>query len=87
MGDFADEMSVLSRWLGRDVAGDQDAVVPVWTAFRFRDAAVFELDRPDGSQRMYLVRGNAVREFPVSQVTIDAVYAELRAGGPLPAAA
>jgi hypothetical protein len=84
--DFVDEMTVLSRWLGRDVAGDQAGVVPAWTAFRFRDAVVFESEKPDGRQRMYLVRGDAVREFAVSQVTIDEVYAELGAG-PLPSAA
>jgi len=87
--EFADELVVLSRWLGREVARDLTAgptgALPVWSAFRFRDAAVFQLEEPDREQRMYLVRGDAVRDFVVSQVPIDRVYAEL--GGPLPAAA
>lgn len=89
--DFVDEMTVLSRWLDRDLPGGRTeepaAVLPVWTVFRFRDAAVFESEQPDGAQRMYLVRGDAVREFVVSQGTIDEAYAQLSAGGPLPAAA
>jgi hypothetical protein len=73
--EFAEEASVLSRWLGRDVAEGLGGVIPVWTAFRFRDAAVFE---PDGSEgRMYLVRGETVREFAVSETSIDAAYAQL----------
>ena len=87
MHDFVDEMTVLSRRLGRDVAGDQAGAFPTWTAFRFRDAAVFEFELPDGAQRMYLVRGDAVREFLVSQVTIDEVYADLDPDAPLPSAA
>ena len=90
MREFADEMAVLSGWLGRDLGGDLAADpaggVPVWTAFRFREAVVFQPDEPDRPQRMFLVRGDAVREFVVSQGTIDEVYAEL-VGGPLPAAA
>ena len=86
MREFADELTVLSRWLGRDVGGalssGQPGSVPVGTAFRFRDAAVFQLDEPEC---MYLVRGDAVREFGVSQVAIDEVYAEL--AGRRPAAA
>ena len=60
---------------------------PAWTVFRFRDAVVFESEVADGAQRMYLVRGDAVREFVVSQVSIDEAYAELSDGAPLPAAA
>jgi hypothetical protein len=82
--EFDDEMAVLSGWLGRDLTAEQAGGLPLWSAFRFRDAAVFQRDEPD--QRMYLVRGDAVREFAVSQATIDAVYAELVAGS-LPAAA
>ena len=89
MREFADELVVLSRWLGREVAGDPGAeptgALPVWSAFRFRDAAVFQVEEPDREQRMYLVRGDAVRDFVVSQVPIDQVYADL--GDPLPAAA
>jgi hypothetical protein len=87
VGDFVDEMTVLSRRLGRDVTADLGGVVPVWTAFRFRDATVFESELPDGTQRMYLVRGDAVGEFVMSQVTIDEVYAGLSSGDLLPAAA
>ena len=87
MHDFVDEMTVLSRWLGRDLAGDVTGPFPAWTVFRFRDAAVFESELPDGGPRMYLVRGDAVREFVRSQGTIDEAYAELSAGGSLPAAA
>ena len=87
MREFVDEMAVLSGWLGRDVAGDLSGVFPVWTVFRFRDAVVFESEVSDGAPRMYLVRGDSVREFVVSQVTIDEAYAELSDGTPLPAAA
>ena len=86
MREFAEELTVLSRWLGRDVGGALSSgltgFVPVGSAFRFRDAAVFQLDE---RERTYLVRGDAVREFVVSQVAIDQVYAEL--AGPHPAAA
>jgi hypothetical protein len=87
VGDFVDQMTVLSRWLDRDVTIDLAGVVPVWAAFRFRDATVFESDTPDGTQVRYLVRGDAVREFVMSQVTIDEVYAGLTSEDPLPTAA
>ena len=87
MREFVDEMAVLSGWLGRDVAGDLSGVFPAWTVFRFRDAVAFESEVSDGAPRMYLVRGDAVREFVVSQVSIDEAYAELSDGAPLPAAA
>lgn len=92
MREFDDEVTVLSRWLGRDVSVDLSGAVPVWSAFRFRDAAVFASEAAEWSDRMYLVRQGAVREFVVSQVTIDEAYAQLRAGaepveGTLPAAA
>ena len=87
MREFADEVAVLSRWLGRDVAVDLGAVVPGWTVFRFRDAAVFGPDVSEGADRMYLVRGAAVREFVLSEVTIDQAYAAMSETGALPAAA
>jgi hypothetical protein len=86
VGEFDDEVTVLSRWLGRDVVPDLGGVVPVWNAFRFRDATVFASEGPDGSSRMYLVRGEQVHEFVPSQVAIDVAYAHLD-GGALPAAA
>lgn len=87
MGEFVDEITVLSRWLGRDVAADLGGVVPVWNVFRFRDAAVFAPDVSECARRMYLVRGQAVREFVLSEATIDAAYAQLNEGEALPAVA
>ena len=87
MGEFVDEITVLSRWLGRDVAADLGGVVPVWNVFRFRDATVFVPDVSDGAGRMYLVRGQAVREFVLSEATIDDAYAQLSEGEALPAVA
>jgi hypothetical protein len=87
MHEFVDEMTVLSRWLGRDVAHHVESAVPVWTAFRFRDAVVFEADVAGSANRMYLVRGHNVREFLVSQVPIDEVYADLNPDELLRAAA
>lgn len=86
MNEFRDEVAVLSRWLGRDIAADLLGVVPIWNAFRFRDAAVFELDVSTGAPPMYLVRGEAVSEFFRSQVSIDEAYAELIGTGTLTAA-
>lgn len=87
MGEFVDEITVLSRWLGRDVAADLGGVVPVWNVFRFRDAAVFVPDIAEGAGPMYLVRGQAVGEFVPSEATIDAAYAQLSEGEALPAVA
>ncbi|MGY1603870.1 hypothetical protein [Geodermatophilus sp. SYSU D00815] len=84
MGEFVDEVTVLSRWLGRDLTAELSGVVPLWHAFRFRDAAVFE---PDAGDRLYLVRGQAVRELVVSRGTIDDAYADLTATGDLRAVA
>jgi len=85
--DFDDEVGVLSRWLGRDIASALSGAVPEWTAFRFRDATAFEPEASDGADRMYLVRGQFVREFVVSQTSIDEAYAQLTADGPVPAIA
>lgn len=87
MGEFADEITVLSRWLGRDVAADLAGAVPVWNVFRFREAAVFVPDVSEGAGRMWLVRGQAVREFVLSEATIDSAYAQLTGGEALPAVA
>jgi hypothetical protein len=87
MGEFLDEITVLSRWLGRDVAADLGGPVPVWNVFRFRDATVFVPDVSEGAGRMYLVRGRAVREFVPSEATIDHAYAQLSEGEALPAVA
>jgi hypothetical protein len=87
MGEFDDEVTVLSRWLGRDVLPDLGGVVPLWSAFRFRDATVFAPDMADGASRMYLVRGERVHEFAPSQVSIDEAYARLVGDGGLVAAA
>ena len=87
MREFIEEVAVLSRWLGRDIAADPGGVVPAWHAFRFRDAAVFEADAADGARRMYLVRGESVREFVRSEMTIDQAYVQLNEGDPLPAVA
>ena len=84
MREFVDEVTVLSRWLGRDVAAELSGGIPVWSVFRFRDAAVFT---PDVADRMYLVRRGTVREFFLSEATIDEAYAALRAGTPEPAVA
>ena len=85
--EFVDEVAVLSRWLGRDVAADLGGVVPLWSAFRFRDAAVFDADLSECAGRRYLVRGEFVREFLLSQTTIDQAYSDLRPGDTLPAVA
>jgi hypothetical protein len=87
MREFVDEAAVLSRWLGRDITADFGGVVPVWSAFRFRDAAVFQPDASECPGRMYLVRGESVHEFVLSQVTIDEAYLQLSGGGVLPAVA
>jgi hypothetical protein len=77
VAEFVDEITVLSGRLGRDVAADLSGVVPLWNAFRFRDAVVFVAEGPESAGRMYLVRGQTVREFPLSQVSIDQAYALL----------
>lgn len=87
MGEFVDEVTVLSRWLGRDVAADVRGGLPFWSAFRFRDATVFAPDTSESADRMYLVRGGRVREFTVSLGTIDEAYARLEEGTVYPAAA
>ena len=87
MREFVDEVAVLSRWLGRDVAADLGGVVPVWNAFRFRDATVFEAELSACAGRIYLVRGTSVRELVLSQVTIDQAYLELAESDALPAVA
>lgn len=87
MREFVDEVAVLSRWLGRDIAADLSGVVPVWHAYRFRDAAVFEADQTECARRIYLVRGEAMEEFVLSQMTIDEVYRKLVVGDALPAVA
>lgn len=87
MGEFDDDVTVLSRWLGRDVVQDLGGVVPRWNAFRFRDATVFAPDDSDGASSMYLVRGDQVHPFVPSQVSIDEAYACLDGGGALTPAA
>lgn len=87
MREFVDEVAVLSRWLRRDVAADLGGVVPIWNAFRFRDATVFAADLSDFAGRIYLVRGECVREVVLSQETIDQAYRQLTESGALPAAA
>lgn len=87
MTEFADEVAVLSRWLGQDVAPGLAGVTPSWNAFRFRDATVFAVESPELGRRMYLVRGQDVRELVVSQSTIDEAYALLDGGVALPAVA
>ena len=87
MREFVDEVAVLSRWLGRDVAADLGGVVPTWGAFRFRDATVFDADLSECAGRRYLVRGQSVREFVLSQTTIDQAYSDLGQGEALPAVA
>jgi hypothetical protein len=85
--DFVDEIAVMSRWLGRDIGGSRGEVVPVWNAFRFRDAAVFNEDAPESAGRMYLVRGGSVFEFVRSRTSIDEAYARLSTEDALPAMA
>ena len=85
--EFVNEVAVLSRWLGRDVAADLGGVVPVWHAYRFRDATAFEPDQSECARRMYLVRGDSVEEFVLSQTTIDEAYRRLVDGDALPAVA
>ena len=87
MREFVDEVAVLSRWLGRDVAADLGGVVPVWNAFRFRDATAFEAELSACAGRIYLVRGESVREFVLSQATIDEVYRTLGESNAAPVAA
>ena len=87
MHGFVDEVAILSRWLGQDITAELTGTVPVWTAFRFRDAAVFEHDDPGSGGRMYLVRGESVCEFVPSRRSIDDAYVQLGHGGPLPTAA
>ena len=87
MREFVDEVAVLSRWLGRDVAADLGGVVPIWNAFRFRDATVFVCETSDCAGRGYLVRGESVHEFVLSQMTIDEAYVRLGESDVLPAVA
>ena len=87
MREFVDEVAVLSRWLGRDVAADLGGVVPLWNAFRFRDATVFAADLSECAGRIYLVRGESVREVVLSQATIDEAYTRLGEDDALPAVA
>ena len=87
MREFVDEVAVLSRWLGRDVAADLGGVVPVWYAFRFRDATVFEADLSERTGRVFLVRGESVGEFVPGQMTIDEAYRRLVESDALPAVA
>jgi hypothetical protein len=87
MREFVDEVAVLSRWLGRDVAADLGGVSPVWNAFRFRDATVFLSDLSECARQIYLVRGKSVREFVLSQMTIDEAYTKLGESKGLPAVA
>ena len=87
MREFVDEIAVLSRWLGRDLSAELDGVVSAWHAFRFRDAAVFATNLSGGAGLMYLVRGESVREFVVSHVTIDRAYVQLDEGDGLLAVA
>lgn len=77
MREFTDEVTVLSRWLGRDVVAERNQGIPVWSVFRFRDAAVFVADGAAHPDRMWLVRAGSVREFVVSHGTIDEAYAGL----------
>jgi hypothetical protein len=85
--EFVDEVRVLSRWVGRDVSGALSGTVPGWNVFRFRDAVVFAPDDAESSGRTYLVRGEIVGEFVVSQQSIDQAYADLDGHGDLPAVA
>ena len=87
MREFGNEVAVLSRWLGRDVAADLIGVVPIWNAFRFRDATVFQAELSECAGRIYLVRGETVREVVNSQMTIDEAYRTLDESDALPAVA
>lgn len=87
MREFVNEVGVLSRWLGRDVAAELGGVVPVWNAFRFRDATVFTGELAECAGRIYLVRGESVREVVLSETTIDQAYLRLGEGEVLPAVA
>jgi hypothetical protein len=87
MREFVNEAAALSRWLGRDVTADAGGVLPVWHAYRFRDATVFEADQSECARRIYLVRGESVAEFVLSQTTIDEAYRTLVDGDALAAAA
>ena len=87
MYEFVDEARVLSRRIGRDVSRASTGAVPLWNVFRFRDAVAFVPDDAESSGRMYLVRGESVREFVVSERSIDQAYAELDAIGSLSAVA
>jgi hypothetical protein len=87
VSEFVDEVDVLGRWLGRDIGAELGGVIPGWHAFRFRDATVFVPDVSEGAGRMYLVRGTTVREFVLSQGTIDEAYARLSGRDALPAVA
>jgi hypothetical protein len=48
---------------------------------------VFVPDVSEGAGCMYLVRGQAVHEFVLSEATIDHAYAQLGEGAALPAVA
>jgi hypothetical protein len=85
--EFVEEVGVLSRWLGRDVAAELGGVVPVWNAFRFRDATVFAGELSEVAGRIYLVRGQSVREVALSRTTIDEAYRRLGESDELPAVA
>jgi hypothetical protein len=85
--EFVNEVGVLSRWLGRDVAAELGGVVPVWNAFRFRDATVFAGELSELAGRIYLVRGESVREVVLSRTTIDEAYRRLGEDDTLPAVA
>lgn len=87
MREFVNEVGVLSRWLHRDVAAELVGVVPLWSAFRFRDATVFAGDLSECAGRVYLVRGESVREVVLSQTTIDEAYLLLGEEDTLPAVA
>ena len=87
MHEFVEEIAVLNRWLGHDIPADPRAAVPSVSAFRFRDTAVFQVDAPDCWGRMFLVRGDRVRDFVPSEVSIDQAYGELDRAGELPAVA
>ena len=87
MHELVDEVAVLNRWLGRVSTTDAPGELPDWSGFRFRDAVVIQLDAPDCWGRMYLVRGDAVREFVLSQDSIDQAYLRLVQDDELPVVA